>query len=110
MYAHNLFTLNNIPTLSVGGGLGASLLESGDGQLTVRRHDVVFVNVVQYGRTLLDKAFTGFSGITKLLMAVKECLGATAGLVTVNFRNRTCGGTARRVIRLNRPTMTMPRF
>ncbi len=110
MYAHNLFTLNNISTLSAGAGFGASALRSGDEQMPVHRHDIVFVSVVQYGRTLLDRAFTGFSGITELLLAVKECLGSVAGLVTVNLRNRTCGCTARRVIRLNRPAMTIPRF
>lgn len=107
MYAHNLFTLNNVPTLSVGGGLGA-LMQQHQDSMPVRCHDVIFVRVVQYGRTLIDRTFTGFSCMPELMRAVKDCLGGTVGLVSVYFRNSSCGCASKRVIRMNRPTVSMP--
>ncbi len=62
MYADNLFTLNNVPTLSVGGGFG-SIETSRGGEMPVGTRDEVFVSVVQYGRIVLEKSFSGFGSV-----------------------------------------------
>ena len=102
MYADNLFTLNNVPTLSVGGGFG-SIETSRGWEMPVGTRDEVFVSVVQYGRIVLEISFSGVGSVAELL-----CLGSIGGLVTVNLRNRTCGMTAKRVMRLGRPAPSMP--
>ncbi len=107
MYADNLFTLNKVPTLSVGGGFG-SIETSRGGEMPVGTRDEVFVSVVQYGRIVLEKSFSGFGSVAELLSTVRMCLGSIGGLVTVNLRNRTCGMTAKRVMRLGRPAPSMP--
>lgn len=106
MYADNLFTLNNVATLSVGGGSVADASRSTD--MALSECDVVFVSAVQYGRTVLEKSFSGFGSIAELLRTVRMCLGGLRGLVTINLRNRTCGQTAKRVMRIGRPSPLMP--
>lgn len=107
MYANNLFTIDNAPMLSGSSRYG----KLGDGRredIEVRERDVVFVSVLQYGRMVLEKSFSGFGSVAELLRMVMSCLGNMGGLVTVNLRNRTCGQTAKRVLRLGRPSPTMP--
>jgi len=106
MYANNLFTLNNVPTLPVGGRLETSLLNAEEP--AVSPNDVIFVNAVQFGRAIIDTALTGFDSMSALMHAVGELLAQTSGLVTVNLRNRTCGWTRRRAIRVNQPGRMMP--
>lgn len=107
MYANNLFTLDNVSALSGSVRYG---MPSDDRRedLDVSERDVVFVSVLQYGRTVLEKSFSGFGSVSELLRTVMLCLGNIRGLVTVNLRNRTCGQTAKRVLRLGRPSPTMP--
>lgn len=107
MYADNLFTINNVSTLCMGGGFGYSDTTHRD-DLSLSECDVVFVSVVQYGRTVLEKSFSGFGTLAELLRTVRVCLKGFGGLVTINLRNRTCGQTAKRVLRLGRPVPSMP--
>lgn len=109
MYADNLFTLNNIPTLSaVQGGLGVltgNVTSAGrdgcEGGLMCPS-DKLFVSVVQYGRTVLDLVLAGIGSMAELMRVVKCSLGPECGLVTVNVRNGSQGWSLKRCVRLNR--------
>lgn len=65
--------------------------------------DVIFVNAVQYGRTILDASLTGLSDFSDLMVALRTLLADTAGLVTVNLRNRNRGWAMKQAMRVNRP-------
>ena len=57
MYANNLFTLNNISTLSaVQGGFGVD--NRSESEYAVGMGDRLFVTVVQCGRTVFDSVST----------------------------------------------------
>ena len=106
MYANNLFTLNNVPTLSVGGRFSAASAMPSTSQ-EIAETDRVFVTVVQFGRTVMEHSFTGFSSLQALISVVKNSLGHVSGLVSVNVRNSTRGWASRRTLRLNGPLMSM---
>ena len=107
MYANNLFTLNNISTLSaVQGGFGVE--NRSESEYAVGIGDRLFVTVVQCGRTVFDSVFCGVESIAALMSALKERLGGVSGLVTVNIRNSTRGWARRRCVRLNPQSMRMP--
>ena len=123
MYTNNLFTLNNIstisseivstlpinkiPTLGEEGGncaVGAGVSKA---VYAVRAADVVYVNVVQFGKVLLNAPMCGFCSVEALLAGVRRRLGEVCGVVTVNVRNYTCGWALKRTVRLGRPMHTM---
>lgn len=107
MYADNLFTLNNVSTLpacALCDMVGAPRRE----EMTVIESDVVFVSVVQYGRIVFEGTFSGFADVKALLRGVMTCLGRFGGLATVSLRNRRCGQSMKRVMRLGRTTPAMP--
>ena len=102
MYADNLFTLDNLSSLPAEAVASVERFSSRD-ELTVNESDVVFVSAVQYGRTVLEKRFSGFSSVAELLRVVRMCLEGLSGLVSITLRNRDCGQSAKRVVRLGRP-------
>jgi len=106
MYANNLFTLNNIPTLSVGGKMNsaASVADT----LPITSSDMIFVSAVQLGRVVLDTCLTGFADMTALMHELKRILASSPGLITVNLRNRSCGWASKRVVRIGRSSFAMP--
>lgn len=107
MYANNLFTLNNISTLSaVQGGFGVE--NRSESEYAVGVDDRLFVSVVQCGRTVYDSVFYGIESIAALMSALKRQLGGVSGLVTVNIRNSSRGWARRRCVRLNPQSMRMP--
>jgi len=123
MYTDNLFTLNNIPTLGTNlpvfglndipapgegrGGKCSAGCCSAFSQLVVGVADTVFVNVAQFGRTLINAPISGFASLEALLAAVGRRLSGVHGLVTVVVRNRTRGWIEKRTIRFGRPTHSM---
>lgn len=123
MYTDNLFTLNNIPTLGTnlpvvglnnipalgcsGGGMYGMERCAAFSQLVFGAADTVFVNVAQFGRTLINAPMSGFASMEALLAAVGRRLSDVHGLVNVVIRNRTRGWTEKRTIRLGRPAHSM---
>ena len=107
MYTNNLFTLNNIstissdivstlpinkiPTLGEEGGNCAVGAGASRAVYAVRAADMVYVNVVQFGKVLLNAPMCGFCSVEALLAGVRRRLGEVCGVVTVNVRNCTCG-------------------
>ena len=69
--------------------------------------DEIFVSAVRLGRVVFDRCFSGFTDMQTLLREVRECIGATPGLITLNLRNRTCGWTTKRVVRVNRAAVSL---
>ena len=113
MYANNLFTLNNIPTLSMQGGLcvvsgPAAKCGSGIGNYSISPSDRVFVSVVQHGRTLFDRLMAGAGSVAEIMDMVQGALKDTVGLVTVNIRNASQGWSRRRTVRFNSRSMMFP--
>ena len=78
----------------------------------VNATDEVFATALQFGRTVLDTAFSGVASIHQLIAEVVKALGAVTGLVTIMLRNRTQGTVTRRVVRLGavhrRPVAVAP--
>lgn len=123
MYTNNLFTLNNIstissdivstlpinkiPTLGEEGGNCAVCAGASKAVYAVRAADMVYVNVVQFGKVLLNAPMCGFGSVEALLAGVRRRLGEVCGVVTVNVRNCTCGWALKRTVRLGRPMHTM---
>lgn len=113
MYANNLFTLNNIPTLSVQCEAGVEKVEyaSGNGScndFSIYPSDRVFVSAVQYGRTMFEKVITGVASVAEIMDSVRQVLGKASGLFTVSIRNASQGWVRRRTIRFSRCTMPFP--
>lgn len=115
MYTNNLFTLNNIstlpinkiPTLGEEGGNCAVGAGASRAVYAVRAADMVYVNVVQFGKVLLNAPMCGFGSVEALFAGVRRRLGEVCGVVTVNVRNCTCGWALKRTVRLGRPVHTM---
>lgn len=107
MYANNLFTLNNIPTLSVGAGFSGKCNANVGDSYPIHGSDVVFVSAVQLGSIVLEKRFTGFSNIESLMAEVCRCLSHTVGFVMVSVRSRDCGWMMKRNICVNRRSVSM---
>ena len=106
MYANNLLTLNNVPTLSVGAENCSNVWNS-DITLPLHSGDEIFVSAVRLGRVILDRCFSGFTDMQALLREVRACIGATPGLITLNLRNRTGGWTTKRVVRVSRAAVSL---
>lgn len=116
MYANNLFTLNNITTLSsvqfdgmMGDGMSAAAGPA-LGDMSVCPTDRVFVSAVQYGRTIFERVITGVASVAEIMDSVRDALGRTAGLFTVSIRNASQGWIRRRTIRFSRCSMPLPSF
>lgn len=103
MYANNLFTLNNIPTLpAVQGGAGMmNNMVPGADERMICRSDKLFVSVVKCGRTVMERVFVGLESMRELIMEVKGLMGDECGLVTVNVRNGSQGWRCKRCVRMN---------
>lgn len=71
---------------------------------SVTNSDVVFVNVMAFGRQLMTVTLSGNSSVDELMEAVKSLLADLDGLLTVNLRNSSQGTTAKRVLRLRKPS------
>lgn len=114
MYANNLFTVNNLSTLpveAVSGNFGCSRLGYAGcvyGGNVLHSSDRLFVNVVQYGKIILDSFFEGYDSVSGLMAAVRQQLGSVAGLITVNIRNCSQGWSGKRIVRLNRVESSFP--
>lgn len=77
-------------------------------ELSIAPSDVVFVSVVQFGRTILNSvAFTNKSSVDEILHDVRSLLGGVTGMVKVTLRNRTVGWHSILSMRLWRPSMSL---
>lgn len=99
--------LNKNPTFGMEGGKCVADAGADKAMYAVRDADVVYVNVVQFGKVLLNAPMRGFGSVDALLAGVRRTLGEVCGLVTVNVRNCTCGWSLKRTVRLGRPVHTM---
>lgn len=121
MYADNLFTLNNISTVSAQatidacsrralGHAGISRRFAGDEANEVNGGDVIFIDAMQYGKSIISTSLTGLNGMHELMSAVCVLLADTAGVVDVKLRNRTRGWALTRAIRINRAHSMLATF
>lgn len=77
---------------------------NGTSAFPVGKEDIIFVNVVSLGKTVMSTAISGKSSVEELMEALRHQLAGCDGLLTVNLRNRTQGTSTKRVLRLRKPS------
>ncbi|MDE5979520.1 MAG: hypothetical protein K2G84_05745 [Muribaculaceae bacterium] len=71
---------------------------------SVTNSDVIFVNVMAVGRQVMTATLSGIASIEELMEDVRNRLADMDGLLTVNLRNSSQGTSAKRVLRLRKPS------
>ena len=103
MYANNLFTLNNISTLSP--VVGESWHEKTAGNASeyhMTESDRIMISICQYGKELFSQQLAGYKCVADVVCATVNSLGTFSGLFTLRLRNPQRGWVVKRTVNLRK--------